>query len=208
MMRSSLLAVLSAVAASLCCTGPLLLILLGASSLAGFTWLEPFRIYFSLGAVGLVGLAFWRSYRPGMSEAHSSPEGHTRLRRQRRILWLLTPLVGLLLAFPYVHGTVSPGRDDQNAGVQDQGSESTWTIEGMTCPGCAVGLEASLMAEPGMLACDVNYEEGLMRCVTDPARLATDTIPALVDRLGYQARPAVPVEKRASQDQGRTVKGE
>ena len=187
-MRNSFLALGAAAFASLCCTGPILLATLGATSLAGFSWLEPVRPYLSIGAVGLVGWAFWRSYRPQAAEACCSLDERVKLTRQRRTLWLAAPLVALLLAFPYIQASSMTDGQSGNAGQVEQGTASTWAIAEMTCTGCAAGLEASLAAQPGMLTCDVIFEDRHMQCVIDGEKLGEGAIPQLVDQLGFTAR--------------------
>ena len=173
-MRDSIMALGAAAFASLCCTGPVLLASLGATSLAGFSWLEPARPYLSLGAVGLVGWAFWRSYRPQAVEACCSLDERTKLTRQRRTLWLAAPLVGLLLAFPYIQASSMTDGSSDYASQADEGAASTWAIAKMTCIGCAAGLEASLAAQPGMLACEVIFEDRHMQCLIDGGKLGEE----------------------------------
>ena len=190
-MRTTLIAVITAAGASLCCTGPILLAGLGAGSLAGFTWLEPIRPYLALAAVGLLGWAFWRSYRPRVVEACCSIEKRKGLSLQRKSLWGIAPLVLVLLAFPYLQASLA-NRDADSSAVLEYapGKQSTWAIAGMTCTGCAAGLEASLAATKGMTACEVLFDDGLMNCRVDANRLDVAAIPGLVERLGFQARLA------------------
>ncbi len=64
---SSLSAVSSslvAVAASLCCVGPAVFAVLGTSGVLAAARLAPYRPYFILGSVLLLGLGFWMAYRP------------------------------------------------------------------------------------------------------------------------------------------------
>ncbi len=190
-MRTTSMAVITAAGASLCCTGPLLLAGIGAGSLAGFTWLEPVRPYLALAAVGLLGWAFWRSYRPRVVEACCSIEERKRLSLQRKSLWGIAPLVLVLLAFPYLQASL--GNSDADGSVvtgHAPGEHSTWAIAGLTCSGCAAGLEASLVATNGMIACEVLFDDGLMNCRVDPNRLDVAAIPGLVEQLGFQARLA------------------
>ena len=74
---------------------------------------------------------------------------------------------------------------------QATGEQSTWAIAGMTCAGCAAGLEGSLAAEKGMLACRVKFEDELMDCRVDGEQLDAAAIPGLVELLGYRAALAV-----------------
>ena len=191
-MRDFILALGAATFASLCCTGPVLLASLGATSLAGFSWLEPVRPYLTIGAVGLVGWAFWRSYRPQAAEACCSLDERTKLTRQRRALWLAAPLVALLLAFPYIQASSMTDGGRGFADQVDEGAASSWAIAEMTCTGCAAGLEASLAAQPGMLACEVLFEDRRMQCLIDGEKLGEAAIPQLVDQLGFTARQIKP----------------
>ena len=128
-MRDSILTLGAATFASLCCTGPVLLASLGATSLAGFSWLEPLRPYLSIGALGLVGWAFWRSYRPQAAKACCSLDEQVKLTRQRRALWLAAPLVALLLAFPYIQASSMTDGDRGHAGQVNEGAATTWAMQ-------------------------------------------------------------------------------
>ena len=195
-MRTTSITVITAAGASLCCTGPILLAGIGAGSLVGFTWLEPIRPYLSLAAVGLLGWAFWRSYRPQAVEACCSIEERKGLSLQRKSLWGIAPLVLVFLAFPYLQASLGNSNADSSV-VTDQtlGDQSTWAIAGMTCAGCAAGLEASLAATKGMTACEVIFDDGLMNCRIDANRLDVAAIPGLVERLGFQARLAPDISR-------------
>ena len=58
-------AVVSAIAASICCVGPLVLLALGVSGawIGNLTALEPYRQIFMVAALGFLGFAFYRVYR-------------------------------------------------------------------------------------------------------------------------------------------------
>jgi len=186
-MQSTVLTITAAVGASLCCTGPVLLTAVGATSLAGFTFLEPLRPYLSLAAIGLLGSAFWRSYRPAAGHDCCPIEEKSRLNRQRALLWITSAVVAAFLAFPYfsanyVFATGDIPQDPMGSGNQVQ----TWQIAGMTCSGCALGLEASLIREPGMEYCEVRYEEAEMDCRFDAAKLNGVDVPELLSQYGYK----------------------
>ncbi len=97
-------AVLGAIAASVCCVLPLLLVLLGISGawISHLTALEPWRPWFSGATLICLGLAFWNLYGPA---SRCRTDGvcmdPRRLRRRRGWLWLATILIAALLLFPY-----------------------------------------------------------------------------------------------------------
>ena len=191
-MKNTGLTILAAVGASLCCTGPVLFASIGATSLAGFSILEPLRPYLSLVAIGLIGVAFWRSYRPATEEACCSIEEKSQLSRQRSSLWLTSVVVAVLLAFPYItdNSLFAAGGIPQESITSDN-QPNRWKIEGMTCSGCASGLEASLNREAGMDYCEVRYEDAEMDCRIDGAKIKAADVPVLLSQYGYVARQVI-----------------
>lgn len=97
-------AVLAAIGASACCVVPLVLVLLGISGawIANFAALDPWRPWF-IGSVALcLAWAFWTAYRPGDEcVADGSCREPAALRSRRRLLWVGTTGIALLLLFPY-----------------------------------------------------------------------------------------------------------
>ena len=64
---SSLTAVgssLAAAAASLCCIGPAVFAILGTGGVLATARLSPYRPFFILGSLLLLGVGFWLAYRP------------------------------------------------------------------------------------------------------------------------------------------------
>ena len=100
-------AVLSGVAATACCVLPLVLLALGV----GGTWasrlavLEPYRPLFVALTVLLLGFAFYRAYRPVRMEscsAHESCRIPASGRLSRVALWVISPPLLALVAFPSI----------------------------------------------------------------------------------------------------------
>lgn len=97
-------AVASAVAASICCFGPLALALLGLGGGALLLGFEPYRPYSLAAAALFLGGAFYLSYRPRPAEecAPGSACARPSTRRGQRIaLWIAAAVVVLAAAFPY-----------------------------------------------------------------------------------------------------------
>ena len=55
---------LVATATAFCCVGPSVMALLGTSGALAAARLAPYRPYFILGSVLLLGMGFWLAYRP------------------------------------------------------------------------------------------------------------------------------------------------
>ncbi len=97
--------ILAAIAASLCCVGPLLLLSMGVGGawVANLTALAPYRPLFIGVTLIFIGLAFRRLYLVPRRCAPGTPcAGPSTLRRQRLMFWLVTMLLSFLLAFPWM----------------------------------------------------------------------------------------------------------
>jgi len=96
--------VLAAIAASMCCAGPLVLLMLGISGswIGNLRAFEPFRpLFMGLTALFLV-LAFRKLYLIPQSCAADAPcASPASLRKQRATFWLVTLLVVSIVAFPW-----------------------------------------------------------------------------------------------------------
>lgn len=78
-------AALTAAVATLCCAGPAVVAIIGAGGALTAAKLEPFRPYLLTGAVAMLGLGFWRAYRPSRGGATCSVRSG---RVVRSALWL------------------------------------------------------------------------------------------------------------------------
>ena len=96
--------ILSAIAASICCVGPFVLLALGVSGawIASLTALEPYRPAFIGLTVLFLGLAFYRLYlvRPACLPGSACANPHS-LRHQRLAFWITTILALGLIAVPW-----------------------------------------------------------------------------------------------------------
>lgn len=105
---SIIAATLAAIGASLCCVGPLVLLMLGI----GGTWistlasLEPYRPVFIGITLIFLFLAFRKLYIvPRQCAPEDACALPATLRNQRIIFWVVTVVLIALLSFPY-YGTV------------------------------------------------------------------------------------------------------
>lgn len=97
----------AAVAASVCCAGPLMLILLGFSGawMSHLAWFAPFRPVFILLALAALGWAFKRIYYPAPAQACETGQFCERPQTQRLykvVFWTTSLVVALLLASPEI----------------------------------------------------------------------------------------------------------
>lgn len=95
--------VVSGILASACCIGPVVFAMLGISGAAMAQRLEPLRPYLLMLTYGLLGCAFYLTYRPSPSAC--GPDGSCEMPRTNRMgkamLWVAAVVVLLATAFPY-----------------------------------------------------------------------------------------------------------
>ena len=68
-------------------------------------------------------------------------------------------------------------------------TRKTYRVLGMTCPNCAMNLEAIEEDLPGIQLVLANYRKGRMEVEFDETRVSEAEILAAVARRGYQAEP-------------------
>lgn len=107
MQSASLAATLvSAVASSICCIGPLAAALLGLTGLGTLVKYERYRPTFTGLTLAFLAGAFYLTYRakPAKACAPGSPcaaEGPEQIQKLNRVvLWIVTAIVALVLTFP------------------------------------------------------------------------------------------------------------
>jgi mercuric ion transport protein len=91
-------AVGAALAASACCTGPLVFALLGIGGAGFLVALEPYRPILTILTLSLLGLGYLTTFR----RLATDDCGCSQPRAGRRALWAATGLVSLALLFPYL----------------------------------------------------------------------------------------------------------
>lgn len=102
-MKAAIASVVTAVAASVCCIGPLLAVTIGGSALVGATVaFEPYRPIFIVVTVLLIAWAVYRVHGPAAEDcAPGSPCAPASRRRAKWMVWSAAALALLLVTFPY-----------------------------------------------------------------------------------------------------------
>lgn len=102
-MKAALASVLTAVAASVCCIGPVVAVTIGAGGLgAAAVQLAPYRPVLVALTIALLGFAFVRAYRPaGRGCAAGATCEPMSQRRAKLLVWVAAALVLLFVTFPY-----------------------------------------------------------------------------------------------------------
>lgn len=179
--------ILGAFAAMLCCVGPLVPILLGLGSATALFGLDRYKPWFIGLGLLILALASWFTVR--------KQNRCCAVRSAARNVKTVTTIFGigigayLLLQFAVVPALSSiasskvaaaHGNANQETGAQEV--EVSLRIEGMTCAGCAVGVEAAFLEVPGVSSAKVDWktEKAIVRIDPEKAR-AEDLLNADVE---------------------------
>ena len=181
----------SAVLASLCCIGPVLVAVTGVGTLAAAGAIETWRPYL----LALTGLLLFSGlllvYR--QSKAACIPGSGCSSKPVSRagigLIAILVLGVVAVSAFPYYAGSVVEAgsrsakqrKTDSSASLKT----STFSISGMTCPSCARGLEASFRNLAGVSEAKVDYDAKRATISYDPAKQNEQALRKLVTDAGY-----------------------
>lgn len=105
-MKAALGGIGAAMVASACCIGPVVLSLIGAGALgAAAVKLEPYRPWFIVVTVALVGVAFYGAYRPTAANCGDGAVcAPTSKRTAKRLAWIAAVIAAVSIAFPYYIG--------------------------------------------------------------------------------------------------------
>lgn len=201
----------AAVAAAICCLGPLVLVSLGVTGawIGNLSALEPYRPLFAVVAAGLLGFGFYRVY--GRSEQQECGEGaECEVPRANRInqvsLWIAVVVVGGLFASPYFSPYfLSAGADEASAqvappkastGAASAGSAErvelatvVLEVQGMTCGGCASSVQTSLERIDGVEKAEVTFEPPEAHVRYDASRVTVGNLMKATSNVGYPSKP-------------------
>ncbi|GIV59176.1 cation transporter [Rhodocaloribacter litoris] len=178
----------AAVAASACCTLPLLLVALGVGGawIGTLTALEPYRpvfIVLALGALGYAGYREWRMSRGPDCDCEVSMQD--RLRRTLLGLGLVAVLG--LIASPWIIGAVADTGSVAAASTQTE--QVVLEVEGMTCAACNVTVQKALTNLDGVKEARVTFTPPQAVVTYDPSRVTVDDLVRATTNVGYPSKP-------------------
>ncbi len=184
-------AVAAAVAASICCVGPLVLLGLGVGGawVGTLTAFEPFRPYLMGLTVLFLGYAFYKIYSKPKPE-ECAPGTYCANPRSDRInkisLWVVTLFVGGLLAVPYVAPVVY-SESQEPIQINTQVREVVLDVPGMTCATCPVTVQKSLKRVDGVIEATASFEKKIAVVKYDPSKISTKDLLEATRNAGYES---------------------
>lgn len=177
----------AALAASACCTIPLLLVALGLGGawIGTLTALEPFRPLFialALGALFYAGYREWRMSRGPDCDCEVSLSDNVR----RGLLVVGTIAVMGLIASPWLIGGVVSAETTREGAVEAVvWQEAVLEVEGMTCASCNVTVQKALTNLDGVKSATVTFEPPQAVVRYDPSKLDPEDLTRATTNVGY-----------------------
>ncbi len=178
-------AIISAIFASVCCIGPVVLAILGIGGAGLFSKFVVFRPYFFILTVGILGLAFYLTYRKrevicedGSCEIKSAGKWN------KIALWSATMLVIFFLASPYINlSNQSPVSNPTEGKIV----EIIIPVKGMTCAGCEFNVENAVKKLDGIIQVKANYQKGECYVKLEKGKVTIEDIVKAINNTGYKA---------------------
>ena len=180
----------AAVAASACCTIPLLLVSLGVGgawvgSLSAFEPYRPFFVALAVGALGYVAWREWHSARLAASGVDCDCEEDAVQPRTRRTTLGVGALGAvLLLSSPWLVRAAS-GPPPELAGTPVATASVTLEVEGMSCASCDVTVRQALLSVEGVDGAEVSFVPPRAVVSFDPTRTTVEALTAATAAAGY-----------------------
>ena len=192
-MKADRLGMLSALLASVCCLGPVLLIALGLGSLGIGALLGRAHWWFIVAAMAMLTFA-WRRYLKEASRCKAASCEMARGKTTQTVLLLASAVVAVFVGlnlYTYASQQRSAARQDTASPMNGQMVSVMIPVEGMTCFTCELTVASSLKHLPGVQSAEAKVNEGMAYVRYDPARVSLDDLLAAINKTGYLARPSM-----------------
>ena len=197
-------AIIAAIAASLCCVGPLVFAALGLGAFGAAAAFESARPYLLGAAVLLLAFGFYRAYF--RRDAACAPGEACAVKPVNRAgragLWIGAVAVLAFALSPYYAGYIAalmhrqPPAVTEPTGLTNTESTSsepalqtvTVVVEGMDCSSCEIPIRSALERTPGVREAVVSFERGDAQVKYDPKQTDINQIKRAIDSTGYKAK--------------------
>lgn len=178
--------IITAVLASLCCIGTLLLVGFGIGSVAFFSRFDAYRPYFiGLAAVLLIP-AFYLAYKKREIKCE---DGTCKIESDGKwnkiLVWFAFVVIAGFISFPYFNFN-----SNNSSITKSYATIKTVNLQigNMDCKACAFGLQAKLKRENGVKDAKIVFEEGKGTVTYDTRIITKEGISSLLTKEGYPTK--------------------
>lgn len=149
--------ILTAILASSCCIGPLILAAVGMSGLSFLGPIAKYRPIFIGITFALIGVSYYFTY--GRKKTCCPGEATRRRWAQEVPLWVITAIAVGLVSFTYTKEFLN-GQKGLSSLLDGDLQILTLKVEGITCAGCAETIKTAIFEVRGVKAVSVDPKSG------------------------------------------------
>lgn len=180
---------LTAIAASLCCITPVLVLIAGTSGIAAtFSWLEPCRPYLIGLTILIIGFAWYQKLKPKkVEECACDTAPKQRFSQTKTFLGIATVFAILMTAFPY-YSKIFYRRNVKEVVIANQSAIHVveLKIRGLTCAACEEHVKHEVNKLAGIISSEVSYAKRNAIITFDSSITNTKAIEKAVNTTGYK----------------------
>ena len=179
---------LTTIAASLCCTTPVLVLIAGTSGLAStFSWLEPFRPYFISLTILVLSFDWYQKLKPKKQiDCNCDKKEKSKIIQTKMFLGIVTAFAIVMLAFPYYSSVFYPKIEKIIIVVDESNIKKVeFKISGMTCASCEEHVNQEVNKLTGIISSIASYGNEKAVVEFDNSKTNITEIEKAINSTGY-----------------------
>jgi len=171
--------IVAAIASSLCCIVPLLVLIAGGTGAAtNLSWQEPFRPYLIGFTILVLGFAWYQKLKP---QKDCCINQKTNFMETKSFLTIVTIFALSMLSFPSFSGNFYNNTPIEHSAITDS-SKVVLNIEGMTCGGCESQINSVLNKTEGVISCNASYKDASVTIIYDKEVTDSDGLIKIISK--------------------------
>jgi len=179
--------IFTAILASLCCTGPLVFILLGIGSVGMFSIFSEFKLIFSSIAILNLAVAYYLTFRKTKEDCEECHTDKNNISKSNIVtLGLSTILVMFFITLPYLNLSDNFSNTQNKINLENGIVKVLIPVNGMSCSGCEYVIERKLKEIDGIIFADADYKKGIVYVEFRKDKISLDYIVDSINSLGYK----------------------
>ncbi|NIR52523.1 hypothetical protein GWO43_28420 [candidate division KSB1 bacterium] len=188
-MQANKVGILSAIVASICCVGPLLLILVGLGSLGFGAFFGKYHGLFSGAGLAILVFAWTLYFREKRRCAAEQCDMRNKKVTQTTLTVATLAVLFFLGANLYTYsGGLFGANSTRDATIPAQLEQVTIPVEGMTCFTCEISVEHAAKGVDGVFQADASTQKKSVTIEYDPDKTSVPEIVDAVNATGYRAQ--------------------
>lgn len=184
-MKAKNIGIFSAIFASICCVGPLVLILLGLGTLGMGAIIGKYHWWFLGGGVLLVTIA-WKAYfkENKVCELKSCQMENKRL---TQVILILATLIVIFFAGLNLYSYLGNSLNNHESTTVINTKTVIISVERMSCFTCEVTVVSALKRVKGVISATASVKKKSAKVIYDPGKTSIEQLIEAINKTGYKA---------------------